>query len=55
MSRSSIPARRPPPPKRQIEVINSLIAQNVNAIAVSANDTDALVPALKKAMSAASP
>jgi rhamnose transport system substrate-binding protein len=34
----------------QIEVINALIAQNVNAIAVSANDKDALVPALKKAM-----
>ncbi|MEO9631178.1 MAG: rhamnose ABC transporter substrate-binding protein [Sulfitobacter sp.] len=34
----------------QIEVINSLIAQNVDAIAVSANDTDALVPTLKKAM-----
>ncbi|MHA3976724.1 rhamnose ABC transporter substrate-binding protein [Halovulum sp. GXIMD14794] len=34
----------------QIEVINSLIAQQVDAIAVSANDTDALVPALKKAM-----
>lgn len=34
----------------QIEVINSLIAQNVDAIAVSANDKDALVPALKKAM-----
>ena len=34
----------------QIEVINSLIAQKVNAIAVSANDADALVPALKKAM-----
>ncbi|WP_424930364.1 rhamnose ABC transporter substrate-binding protein [Amaricoccus tamworthensis] len=34
----------------QIEVINSLIAQNVDAIAISANDTDALVPALKKAM-----
>ncbi len=33
----------------QIEVINSLIAQKVNAIAVSANDTDALVPILKKA------
>ena len=29
----------------QIEVINSLIAQKVDAIAVSANDTDALVPA----------
>ena len=34
----------------QIEVINALIAQNVNAIAISSNDTDALVPALKKAM-----
>ncbi|WP_425102177.1 rhamnose ABC transporter substrate-binding protein [Tropicibacter sp. S64] len=34
----------------QIEVINALIAQQVDAIAVSANDTDALVPALQKAM-----
>lgn len=34
----------------QIELINSLIAQNVNAIAISANDPDALVPVLKKAM-----
>lgn len=34
----------------QIEVINSLIAQKVDAIAISANDTDALVPTLKKAM-----
>lgn len=34
----------------QIEVINSLIAQHVDAIAVSANDTDALVPVLKRAM-----
>ena len=34
----------------QIEVINALIAQGVDAIAVSANDTDALVPTLKKAM-----
>jgi rhamnose transport system substrate-binding protein len=33
----------------QIEVINSLIAQHVDAIAISANDADALVPALKKA------
>jgi len=33
----------------QIEVINALIAQKVDAIAVSANDPDALVPALKKA------
>ena len=35
----------------QIEVINSLIAQGVDAIALSANDPDALVPSLKKAMS----
>lgn len=35
----------------QIEIVNSLIAQNVDAIAISANDPDALVPALKKAMS----
>ena len=34
----------------QIEVVNALIAQKVDAIAVSANDTDALVPALKRAM-----
>lgn len=34
----------------QIEVINSLVAQGVDAIAVSANDPDALAPALKKAM-----
>jgi rhamnose transport system substrate-binding protein len=34
----------------QIEVINALIAQHVDVIAVSANDYDALVPALKKAM-----
>ena len=34
----------------QIEVVNSLIAQKVNAIAISANDADALVPVLKKAM-----
>ena len=34
----------------QIDVINSLIAQRVDAIAISANDRDALVPALKKAM-----
>ncbi len=31
-------------------MINSLIAQKVDAIAISANDKDALVPALKKAM-----
>jgi rhamnose transport system substrate-binding protein len=34
----------------QIEVINALIAQQVDAIAVSANDRDALVPALRRAM-----
>ena len=34
----------------QIEVINALIAQQVDAIAISANDTDALVPALQRAM-----
>ncbi|WP_319519188.1 rhamnose ABC transporter substrate-binding protein [uncultured Martelella sp.] len=34
----------------QIDVINSLIAQKVDAIAISANDPDALVPALKRAM-----
>ena len=34
----------------QIEVINSLIAQGVDAIAISANDPDALVPSLKRAM-----
>jgi rhamnose transport system substrate-binding protein len=35
----------------QIEVLNALIAQHVDAIAVSANDPDALVPTLKKALS----
>lgn len=34
----------------QIEIINSLIAQRVDAIAISANDPDALVPSLKRAM-----
>lgn len=34
----------------QIEVINALIAQQVDAIAISANDPDAVVPALQKAM-----
>ncbi|SUW61826.1 Autoinducer 2-binding protein lsrB precursor [Buttiauxella agrestis] len=34
----------------QIEVLNGLIAQGVDAIAISANDPDALVPVLKKAM-----
>lgn len=34
----------------QVEIINALIAQRVKAIAISANDPDALVPVLKKAM-----
>jgi rhamnose transport system substrate-binding protein len=34
----------------QIEVINALIAQGVNAIAISANDPDAVAPTLQKAM-----
>jgi rhamnose transport system substrate-binding protein len=34
----------------QIEIINSLMAQRVNAIAISANDTNALIPATKRAM-----
>lgn len=33
----------------QIEVINSLIAQGVDAIAISANDPDAVAPALRRA------
>src|SRR5271157_6341813 len=36
--------------EEQIAVIDSLIAQKVNAIAISANDTNALVPVCKKAM-----
>ena len=36
----------------QIEIIETLIAQKVDAIAISANDTDALVPVTKKAMAA---
>jgi len=39
-----------PTAEGQAEVINALIAQHVDAIAVSANDPDALVPALKRAM-----
>lgn len=34
----------------QIDIVNSLIAQNVDAIAISANDPDALVPVLQRAM-----
>jgi rhamnose transport system substrate-binding protein len=40
-----------PTAEGQIEIINSLIAQKVNAIVISANDPDALVPICKKAMS----
>lgn len=39
-----------PTAEGQIEIINALIAQNVKAIVISANDPDALVPATKKAM-----
>jgi rhamnose transport system substrate-binding protein len=39
-----------PTAEGQIEVLNSLIAQRVDAIAVSANDPDALVPTLRRAM-----
>jgi rhamnose transport system substrate-binding protein len=39
----------------QIEVLNSLIAQNVDGMAVSANDGDALVPTGKAAMDAGIP
>ncbi|KHT64422.1 ABC transporter substrate-binding protein [Photobacterium gaetbulicola] len=38
-----------PTAEGQIEIINSLIAQRVDAIAISANDTDALVPVLRRA------
>src|SRR5215831_3897265 len=37
-------------PTAQIEVINSLISQKVSALAISANDKDALVPIAKRAM-----
>ncbi len=39
-----------PTAEGQIETLNSLIAQRVNAIAVSANDPDALAPTLRKAL-----
>lgn len=39
-----------PTAEGQIEVVNTLIAQHVDAIVISANDPDALVPTLKKAM-----
>lgn len=41
-----------PTAEGQIEIIDSLIAQKVDAIAISANDVDALVPICKKAMKA---
>ena len=37
--------------EEQIAVIDALIAQKVDAIAISANDKDALIPVCKKAMS----
>lgn len=40
-----------PSAEGQIEIINSLISQKVNAIVISANDPNALVPITKKAMS----
>ena len=44
-----------PTAEGQIETLNSLIAQRVDAIAISANDPDALVPTLQEgARSAAS-
>jgi rhamnose transport system substrate-binding protein len=39
-----------PTAEGQIEVLNALIAQRVDAIAISANDPDALVPTLRKAL-----
>ncbi len=41
-----------PTAEGQIEIIDSLIAQKVDAIAISANDVDALVPIAKKALKA---
>jgi rhamnose transport system substrate-binding protein len=37
-------------PEKQIEIINQLVAQNVDGIAIAANDADALQPALTEAM-----
>jgi rhamnose transport system substrate-binding protein len=39
----------------QIQLINSLIAQGVNGLAISANDSDALMPTGKEAMDAGIP
>lgn len=41
-----------PTAEGQIEIIESLIAQRVDGIAISANDADALIPVAKKAMAA---
>jgi rhamnose transport system substrate-binding protein len=40
---------------QQIQLLNSLIAQNVNGLAISANDADALVPTGKQAIDAGIP
>lgn len=40
---------------QQIQLLNSLIAQNVNGLAISANDSDALVPTGQEAMDAGIP
>lgn len=37
-------------PEKQIEIINQLVAQKVSLIAIAANDSNALQPALKNAM-----
>lgn len=39
-------------PEKQIEIINQLVAQGVDGIAIAANDADALQPALTEAMDA---
>ncbi|MEF2072474.1 rhamnose ABC transporter substrate-binding protein [Consotaella aegiceratis] len=44
-----------PTAEGQIDIINSLIAQNVDAIVVSANDPDALVPITSRAMRRGTP
>lgn len=42
-------------PEKQIEIINQLVAQGVAGIAITANDQDALQPALTEAMDAGIP
>jgi rhamnose transport system substrate-binding protein len=44
-----------PTAEGQIEIIDSLIAQRVDGIAISANDRDALVPAARRAVQAGIP